>query len=126
MSQELAEGVQHALAKLDSREAYVLRVRYDIGTGDDHTLADLGRELGVSRERVRQIEAAALEHLRNSTQAAMLKEFLDGAVVCERTSRSTQGGRAEDVSGAQVQAPPHTGTARENHVDGRKDSWLTL
>ena len=85
MSQELADGVQRALARLDSREAYVLRVRYGIGTGDDHTLADLGLELGVSRERVRQIEAEALEHLRMPAQAERLKEFLDGPAVLERS-----------------------------------------
>ena len=85
MSQELADSVQRALARLDSREAYVLRARYGIGTGDDHTLADLGLELGVSRERVRQIEAEALEHLRMPAQAEMLKEFLDGPAVLERS-----------------------------------------
>ena len=85
MSQELADSVQRALARLDSREAYVLRVRYGIGTGDDHTLADLGLELGVSRERVRQIEAEALEHLRMPAQAERLKEFLDGPAVLERS-----------------------------------------
>ncbi|MCI0428947.1 MAG: sigma-70 family RNA polymerase sigma factor, partial [Rhodospirillales bacterium] len=79
MNKELAERVRHALERLDSREAYVVRRRYGIGTGDDHTrLADLGRELGVSEERVRQIEANALEHLRKPTQARMLKGFLDG------------------------------------------------
>lgn len=81
MSQELAEGVERALAKLDEREAYVLRLRYGIGTGEDHTLVDLGRKLSISPERVRQIEAEALEHLRRPGQAEMLKGFLDDAAV---------------------------------------------
>lgn len=55
----------------------MLRVRYGIGTGDDHTLEDVGRELGVSREYVRRIEAQALDHLRTSTHTAGLKEFLE-------------------------------------------------
>jgi len=90
MSRELADRVRIALSGLDSREAYVLRVRYGIGTGADHTLADLGRELGLSGERVRQIEAEALEHLRMPALAEMLKEFLDGSAVIERSLRSTK------------------------------------
>jgi RNA polymerase primary sigma factor len=85
IARELAEHLDQALSGLESREAYVLRVRYGIGTGDDHTLADLGRELGVSRERVRQIEADALEHLRKPTHAEALKGFLDEAAAPERT-----------------------------------------
>jgi RNA polymerase primary sigma factor len=81
MSRELEDHVEHALEGLDSREAYVLRVRFGIGTGDDHTLADLSRQLGVSRERVRQIEANALEHLREPKHAELLKEFLEGTAV---------------------------------------------
>jgi len=78
MSRELAERVEHALSGLASREAYVLRERYGIGTGDDHTLAQVGRALGVSRERVRQIEAGALEQLRQPTRTKALKEIFDG------------------------------------------------
>ena len=75
--QELADGVRHALAGLEPREAYVLRMRFGIGTGEDHTLTDVAGELGISRERVRQIETQALEQLRGPRYAPMLKEFLD-------------------------------------------------
>jgi len=74
---ELAAQIGHAVAKLDSREAHVLRVRYGIGTCDKQTLLVLGRKLGLSRERVRQIEGEALEHLRMLTGAEVLKEFLE-------------------------------------------------
>jgi RNA polymerase primary sigma factor len=109
-SRELAERVEHALSGLESREAYVLRERYGIGTGDDHTLADLGEALGLSRERVRQIEAAALEHLRMPAQAEMLKEFLDGAAVPERTPRPCEGGR---------QSVPRTKKSRSRRFPAR-------
>ena len=89
VSRELAKYVGHALAKLDAREASVLRGRYGIGTSDDHTLKDMGLELGVSKERVRQIQNKALERLRKPARAAMLKEFLDNTAVVERSSRST-------------------------------------
>lgn len=95
IARELAEHLDQALSGLESREAYVLRVRYGIGTGDDHTLADLGRELGVSRERVRQIEADALEHLRKSAHAGALKGFLDEAAAPERTLRPSNGKRSK-------------------------------
>jgi len=75
-SRDLAERVEHALSGLDSRDAYVLRERY-----------------GISRERVRQIEAGALEQLRKPTRAETLKEFLDGTPVQERTPRLCEGGR---------------------------------
>lgn len=94
MSHELVNRVQHALEGLESRDADVLRGRYGIGTGDDHTLADLGRELGVSRERVRQIEAAALAELRNPVHAEALTGLLDDAPVIERTPRRSHGQRS--------------------------------
>lgn len=81
---ELAERVGQALSLLDAREAHVLRARYGIGTGDDQTLADLGRELGVSRERVRQIQADALEALREPSIAKTLVEFLDSDPAASR------------------------------------------
>ena len=95
IARELAEHLDQALSGLESRQAYVLRVRYGIGTGDDHTLADLGRELGVSRERVRQIEVAALEHLRKSAHAEALKGFLDQVAVPRSTLRPSNGKRSK-------------------------------
>jgi RNA polymerase primary sigma factor len=87
MSRELADRVRHALAGLDPHKAHVLRARYGFDTGYERTLADVGRELGVSGERVRQIEGTALEHLREPTQAAMLKGLLDDTVVPEGMRR---------------------------------------
>ncbi len=72
---EIVAGVRYALARLEPREACVLRLRYGIGTGAEHTTADVARQLGLSQERVRQIQRDALAHLRE--QAQMLKGFLD-------------------------------------------------
>ena len=74
MNRELEDRIRRVLARLDPLEAHVLRLRYGIGTGEDHTLGDIGRELGVSPQRIRQIEAQALEHLREPAQAQELKE----------------------------------------------------
>ena len=75
LQSEIVDGVRHALARLEPREARVLGLRYGIGTGADHTTADVARQLGLSRERVRQIQRDALEHLRE--QAQMLEALLD-------------------------------------------------
>ena len=90
LNEELAARLECALAKLDEREAYVLRAHYGIGTSD-RTLLDLGQELGVSRERVRQIEANALERLRHPNSAAQLMGFLDDATAPEWRLRSLKG-----------------------------------
>jgi len=104
MRRELADRVGQALAGLNPREAHVLRLHYGIGSGDDHAMAEIARELGVSPERVRQIEAAALKQLRTSARAEILKEFLDGPAVLESASGSTEGGRPRRSRGARPAA----------------------
>ena len=60
----LSEELHRALALLTPRERAVVTLRYGIGDGRSHTLLDVGKELGISRERVRQIEVAALKKMR--------------------------------------------------------------
>jgi len=62
---------------LTARERRVIQLRYGLEDGYSRTLAELGDELGVSRERVRQIEAEALTKLRASNETKRLKEYLD-------------------------------------------------
>ena len=57
--------IQHCLSELQPREAQVLRLRYGIGTNHDHTLEEVGQAMGLTRERVRQIESAAIRRLRS-------------------------------------------------------------
>jgi RNA polymerase primary sigma factor len=66
---EMAERIEDVLAPLDTREREVLRLRFGLGTDEEHTLADIARRLSLSRERVRQIEARALAKLRQGTAA---------------------------------------------------------
>ncbi len=66
LRREMARRVEDALAPLDAREQEVLRLRFGLTSDHEHTLAEVGRKLGLSRERVRQIEARALSKLRKS------------------------------------------------------------
>jgi len=65
------------LAALTPREERVLRMRLGIGMSRDHTLEEIGAELNVTRERIRQIEAEALAKLRHASRARHLRSFLD-------------------------------------------------
>jgi RNA polymerase primary sigma factor len=73
----LKEEVITMLEGLTARERRVIELRYGLEDGYNRTLAELGDELGVSRERVRQIEAEALMKLRASKETSKLKEYLD-------------------------------------------------
>ena len=61
----LGEELYRVLALLTSRERGVMTLRYGIGDGRSRTLLDVGKELGISRERVRQLEVVALKKIRS-------------------------------------------------------------
>ena len=65
------------LHTLTPREAEVLRLRFGIGDGTEHTLEEVGKAFNVTRERIRQIESKALRKLRHPTRARLLKPYLD-------------------------------------------------
>jgi RNA polymerase primary sigma factor len=65
---DVSNEVERALAPLSDREREVLRLRYGLGTDREHTLEEIGRQLSVTRERVRQIESRALQKLRGAKQ----------------------------------------------------------
>ncbi len=73
----LREQIADALATLSEREARVLELRFGIGDGISHTLEQVGQEFGVTRERIRQIEAKALKKLRQPNHSRKLRDFLD-------------------------------------------------
>ena len=68
--------MQQALDKLPDREAQILRLRYGLADGRVYTLEEVGQTIGVTRERVRQLEAQALNRLRQSSAHVILKDYL--------------------------------------------------
>ena len=77
VEKDLAHQVEKALGSLKKVQADVLRMRFGIGNNGDHTLEEVGQHFRVTRERIRQIEAKALERLRHPVRAGRLMTFLD-------------------------------------------------
>jgi RNA polymerase primary sigma factor len=73
----LQEAMAEAIAELTPREQHILRMRFGIGGTTDRTLAEIGKELGVTRERIRQIEAKAIEKLRHPRRVRKLASFVE-------------------------------------------------
>jgi RNA polymerase primary sigma factor len=74
--QLLKEHVNNVLALLTPREQKILRMRFGLEDGRSHTLEEVGQEFGVTRERIRQIEAKALAKLRKHRESKKLKDYL--------------------------------------------------
>jgi RNA polymerase primary sigma factor len=72
----LREHLAQVLERLPKREAHILQLRYGLLDGETHTLEEVGQEIGVTRERVRQLEAQALNRLRHSSAFQLLQDYL--------------------------------------------------
>jgi len=73
----LQEQVDNVLASLTNRERRVLQLRFGLDDGHPRTLEEVGKEFGVTRERIRQIEAKALRKLRHPSRSKKLRAYLD-------------------------------------------------
>ena len=74
----LREQIEEALKTLTEREAKVLKMRFGLGDGNEHTLEEVGQQFKVTRERIRQIEAKALRKLKHPSRSRKLRSFTDG------------------------------------------------
>src|SRR2546425_8959621 len=77
MNVNLKEQTAQVLHTLSPREEKVVKMRFGLEDGSEHTLEEVGRWFAVTRERIRQIEAKALRKLRHPARSLKLKAFLD-------------------------------------------------
>ncbi|MCB0178633.1 MAG: sigma-70 family RNA polymerase sigma factor, partial [Anaerolineae bacterium] len=77
MGQLLSERMEDVLASLSAREHRVLQLRFGLHDGRSYTLEEVGQKFGVTRERIRQIEAKALSKLRHPRRSRRLRDFLE-------------------------------------------------
>ena len=77
LATNLKEKISNVLNSLTPREELVLRMRFGIGEGMEHTLEEVGRSFNVTRERIRQIESKALRKLRHPSRCTKLRPFFD-------------------------------------------------
>ncbi|MBI4200975.1 MAG: sigma-70 family RNA polymerase sigma factor, partial [Chloroflexi bacterium] len=75
--QLLKEQIEEVLDSLNEREKRVLQLRFGLEDGRSRTLEEVGKEFGVTRERIRQIEAKALRKLRHPSRSKKLRDFLE-------------------------------------------------
>src|SRR5881409_4333119 len=75
----LKEQTRALLKTLTPREEMVLKMRFGVGDGSEHTLEEVGQSFAVTRERIRQIESKALRKLRHPSRSQRLRAFLEGS-----------------------------------------------
>ena len=73
----LKEQTARVLHTLTPREEKIMKMRFGLEDGSEHTLEEVGLEFAVTRERIRQIEAKALRKLRHPSRSRKLKSFLE-------------------------------------------------
>ena len=71
----LKERLKEILVDLSPREQKILAMRFGLDDGNTHTLEEVGQEFGVTRERIRQIEAKSLQKIREHEKLKKLKEY---------------------------------------------------
>jgi RNA polymerase primary sigma factor len=78
MSLNLKEQTEAMLKTLTPREERIIKMRFGLDDGSEHTLEEVGQSFAVTRERIRQIEAKALRKLRHPSRSSKLRVFLQG------------------------------------------------
>ena len=75
----LKEMTENVLKTLTPREEKVVKMRFGLDNGSDHTLEEVGQNFAVTRERIRQIEAKALRKLRHPSRSRKLEPFIENS-----------------------------------------------
>ncbi len=112
----LVSILEKMLAELGPREAEVLTLRFGLEDGDPHTLEETGVRYGVTRERIRQVEATALRKLAHPVRASILREFLGAPKEKPRKS---------DVASHDTESCPTTNSKDQDDADcGRTEEMI--
>jgi RNA polymerase primary sigma factor len=77
ISNDLREKIEEALKAHTQREVGILKMRFGLGSGNEHTLEEVGQQYKVTRERIRQIEEKAIRKLKHSSHGRKLKSFFE-------------------------------------------------
>ncbi|MGB7435366.1 MAG: sigma-70 family RNA polymerase sigma factor, partial [Candidatus Acidiferrum sp.] len=75
----MKEQLDNVLKTLSPREEKIIRMRFGMEDGSEHTLEEVGQTFSVTRERIRQIEAKALRKLRHSSRSSKFRVFVQGS-----------------------------------------------
>ncbi len=110
---QLKQALQTMLGELPEREALVLSMRFGLDTGIEQTLEDIGRTLGLTRERIRQIEEQALTKLRVPRRAKVLKAFLDNPSGALGTGAKTFKKSIQGPSSSELGTRPEQNTGKK-------------
>jgi RNA polymerase primary sigma factor len=94
LSLSLSEETAAVLKTLTPREEQIVRMRFGVGDGEVHTLEEVGRRFGVTRERVRQIEVKAMRKLRHPSRAGMLDALIENGPRRRESKTSPERARA--------------------------------
>jgi len=105
----LKEQIEEVLSTLSPRERRVLQLRFGLEDGRARTLEEVGKEFGVTRERIRQIEAKALRKLRHPSRSRRLKDYLDDRTGARR-KKGRHGGNPTDAD-SESEPIPDSGNA---------------
>ena len=73
----MSDQINQALSTLTDREHKILRMRFGLDNDRTHTLEEIGKQLGLTRERIRQIEAKALRKMRHHSRSGALRGYLE-------------------------------------------------
>ena len=135
----MQQRIEEVLGTLTEREQQVLRMRFGLNGGEAHTLEEVGEVFGVTRERIRQIEAKALRKLRHPSRGKKLRDFIEPETgpCCRQGSNGREGKGIGMAEGRHRGSKPHRPgsthrapgafvcsdflTGRERPGKGRKD-----
>ncbi len=121
-AKELTEILGRLVGQLEPRAFEVMTLRFGLDGGDSRTLEEIGEIYGVTRERIRQIEAKSLKKLRHPVRSDILKVYIDGSAAHDVDEEEAGDGAAvttpkDDLDGGALETKPCTGTGRRTKPD---------